>query len=182
MTNSTQLKYSGTAQLLHWLIALLVVVQFTLVWTAGTMPRGDLRTTVMLTHVSVGFTVFVLALVRIGWRFTHAPPAFPASMSNGEQWLARITHWALYALIILMPLSGLALWATAGRDIDWFWLVTIPVALAENHAQHEFFEGVHVSLSWVLLVLAIFHVLAAIWHVVVKKDGLMKRMAPGGSE
>lgn len=175
----TQTKYSGLAQLLHWLIALLVVAQFTLVWTAETLPRGDLRTKLMLTHVSVGFTVFVLAIVRIAWRFMKTPPAFPASMSNAEQWLARLTHWALYALIILMPLSGLLLWATAGRDIDWFWLVNIPVAMTENDAQHEFFEGVHVLLSWALLVLAIFHVLAAMWHVAVKKDGLMRRMLPG---
>ena len=174
----THAKYSGLAQALHWLIAVLVVAQFTLVWTAETLPRGDLRTTLMLTHVSIGFTVLLLAIVRIVWRFMKTPPAFPASMSNAEQWLARLTHWALYALILAMPLSGVALWSTAGRDIDWFWLFTIPVAVAENESLHELFEEAHELMSWALLVLAVFHVLAAIWHVVVKKDGLMKRMLP----
>src|SRR5690606_24155010 len=149
MTMSNE-KYSGTAQLLHWLIAVLIVAQFTLVWTADALPRGDTRTMLMLTHTSVGFTVLVLAVLRLAWRFMHRPPAFPATMSVAEQWLARTTHWGLYLLIFLMPLSGWLLWMTAGRDINWFWLISIPGPLGKDRELHELFETAHEFMSWLL--------------------------------
>lgn len=171
-------KYSGLAQLLHWLISALIVAQFALVWSAEALPRGDTQTTLMLSHKSVGMTVLLLAIVRLAWRFLHKPPAFPATMSEGEKWLARLTHWALYLLIFIMPLSGWLMSSTGGRSVQWFWTFTFPDLMAKNEALHEAFEETHEILAWTLLVLASFHVLAAIWHMVVKKDGLLRRMLP----
>ncbi|HEX6927790.1 MAG TPA: cytochrome b [Gammaproteobacteria bacterium] len=171
-------KYTGTAQLLHWLIALLVVTQFALAWSADALPRGDLRTTLMLVHKSVGITVLMLAVVRLAWRFTHAPPAFPASMARAEQWLSRFVHWVLYALIFLMPLSGWLMTSAAGRTVEWFWLFDIPAPMGENERWGDIFHETHETLAWVLFGVALFHVLAALWHAAIRKDGVLQRMLP----
>ena len=123
-------------------------------------------------------TVLMLAVVRVLWRFMHVPPAFPANMNTAERWLAALTHWGLYLLIFLMPLSGWLLTSTAGRSVDWFWLFSFPDLMAKNHDQHEWFESAHAFMSWLLIALVVLHVFAVIWHMRVKKDGLIRRMLP----
>lgn len=171
-------KYTGLAQLLHWLIAIFIVTQFALVWSAEALPRGETRSLLMTLHKSVGMTVLMLAIVRVAWRFLHAPPAFPATMTAMETALARATHWGLYVLIFLMPLSGWLLTTTAGRPVEWFWMFAFPDLMAEDRALHETFESAHVIMSWMLLALAALHVFAVLWHLQVKKDNLIRRMLP----
>lgn len=176
--NSQQTKYTVPAQLLHWLVAILVVTQFALVWSADALPRGETRSLLMTLHKSVGMTVLMLAIIRVTWRFLHTPPAFPATMNAAETVLARVTHWGLYVLIFLMPLSGWLLTTTAGRSVEWFWLFSFPDLMAKDRALHEAFESAHVFMSWILLSLAVLHVFAVLWHLQVKKDNLIRRMLP----
>lgn len=171
-------KYSGVAQALHWLIAMLVIAQFTLIWTAEALPKGDLKLMLVLSHKSIGISVLALAVARIAWRFIKTPPAFPNTMSTAEQWSARITHWVLYALIFIMPLSGWLMSVTAGRKVEWFWLFTLPDLMNESEYWNDIFHELHEIMAWVLLAMAVFHVLATAWHIAVKKDGLLKRMLP----
>ena len=171
-------KYSGTAQLLHWLISPLVILQFILAWTADAMERGDTQTTLYLTHKSVGMTVLALAIIRLAWRVMHKPPAFPATMSVLEQWTARLTHWGLYVLIFVMPLSGWLMSSTAGRSTQWFGLFTFPNLMGENEQWGDFFHEAHELVAWVLFAFAAFHIAAALWHAIVKKDGILQRMLP----
>lgn len=179
MTDTTGIeKYSATARVLHWAISVLVILQFILAWTADSLPEEDERiATLMLTHKSIGMTVLALAVIRLVWRFLHKPPAFPASMSVAEQRLAAVTHWALYLLIFLMPLSGWLMSSSAGRSTQWFGLFAFPDLVGKNRPAFDFFHEAHELLAWVLFALALFHILAALWHVFVKKDGLLKRMA-----
>lgn len=179
MTNGIVMeKYSGVAMLLHWLISLLIILQFVFVWSAEALPRGDAQTTLMLLHKSSGMTVLGLAVMRIIWRFVYRPPAFPPTMSSAEQWLARITHWSLYLLIFAMPLSGWLMSSTGGSSTEWFGLFTFPDIMSKNESLHELLEEAHELLGWVLFALALFHIVAALWHAIVKKDGILQRMLP----
>ncbi|MBW3567010.1 MAG: cytochrome b [Proteobacteria bacterium] len=176
--NMTIEKCSGVAQLLHWLISPLVILQFILAWTADALPEGDTQSTLYLVHKSVGMTVLALAIVRLAWRFMHTPPAFPAIMPRAEQWLARITHWGLYFLIFAMPLSGWLWSSAAGRGVPWFGVFTFPTIIGESESIGDFFHETHELLAWVLFAFALFHILAALWHAIVKKDGVLQRMLP----
>ena len=171
-------RYSGTAMLLHWLVSLLIVVQFALVWTADSLPRGETPSLLMAFHRSVGMTILMLAIIRLAWRGLHKPPAFPATMPAWEKLLATLTHWGLYALIFLMPLSGWLLTSTAGRKVEWFWLFAFPDLMAKDRPRHEWFESAHEFMSWLLLALAVLHIVAVIWHMLVRKDKLLSRMLP----
>ena len=179
MTNGIAMeRYSGVAQLLHWLISLLIILQFVFVWSAEALPRGDTQTTLMLLHKSSGMTVLGLAIVRIIWRFVRRPPEFPSTMSNAEQWLARITHWSLYLLILAMPLSGWLMSSAGDNSTEWFGLFTFPDIMSKNESLHELLEEAHELLGWVLFAFALFHIMAALWHAVAKKDGILQRMLP----
>lgn len=178
MNRNSAERYSSVAQLLHWLVALFVVAQFALAWTADALPRDERPAALMLTHKSIGLTVLVLVIIRLAWRFLHKPPAFPSSMPRAEQWLSRITHWGLYVLLLAMPLSGWLMVSAAGGQVEWFWLVSVPAPMGENEAWGDFFHETHELLCWVLFALAVFHVVAGLWHGLVKKDGVMERMLP----
>ncbi|HEX7048082.1 MAG TPA: cytochrome b [Gammaproteobacteria bacterium] len=177
-SNNSVEKYTGLAQLLHWMIALLVVAQFALAWIADAIPRDERPAALMLTHKSIGITILALVIVRLAWRFLHKPPAFPATMPVIEQWLARIAHWGLYALILAMPLSGWLMVSTAGRNVEWFWLLTVPAPMGENEPWGDFFHDTHEILVWPLFGLAVFHILIALWRTFIQKDGTLQRMLP----
>lgn len=177
MNNPVIEKYTRTAQLLHWLIALLVVAQFSLAWYADTLPRGEAGQ-VMGIHKSIGATILVLAIVRLIWRFMHKPPAFPATMPRWEAGLSAVTHWGLYFLIFAMPISGWMMSSAAGRDVSWFGLFNLPRVIGESETAGGFFHETHEVLAIVLLVVALLHIIGAIWHAALKKDGIMQRMLP----
>src|SRR5271156_3479022 len=107
MPNGTpSTRYSAVAQLLHWLIAALIVTQFTLAWLADDLPLGVHKLALLARHKSFGMTVLMLAVLRLLWRLFNPPPELPAGMSKIEMKLARATHIAFYVLLFAMPLTG----------------------------------------------------------------------------
>lgn len=179
--NDSMTGYSATAKWLHWLVALLVVLQFVFIFTAEELPRGDeLRSMFFRLHFSTGFTVLLLAVIRIVHRFVNPPPDPEYSQPAVVQNVARVVHWLMYVLILALPVTGWMLVGTAGGAIDWYWLVEIPNFVAENEPLHEQLEEVHELLGLTLLAVASLHLLAALWHHFIRKDSTLKRMLPGG--
>ncbi|WP_310533724.1 cytochrome b [Novosphingobium sp.] len=106
--NPTPARYTSVAIALHWSIAALVVLNLTVGWWMEDLVE-PYRTLVVRLHQSSGMTVLVLALLRIGWRLTHRPPPFDADLSRIERMAASVVHFALYAAMLGLPLSGWAL-------------------------------------------------------------------------
>src|SRR5215469_4189815 len=94
-------RYSHVAIALHWTIAVLIIVNLTI----GLLHESLLPGTIPL-HKSIGMLVLILSVIRLGWRFTHRPPPLPVTVKRWEKGLAHAVHWLLYALMILIPLSG----------------------------------------------------------------------------
>jgi cytochrome b561 len=99
-------RYSAVAQGFHWIIAGLIVTQFTLGWIADDLPLGLHKLAVLARHKSFGMTVLMLAVLRLLWRFKNRPPELPAGMSKVERLLAKGTHVIFYVLLFVMPLTG----------------------------------------------------------------------------
>lgn len=172
--------YTAMARTLHWVVALLVVLQFIFIFWAEEVPRGeDLRGILFGLHFSTGFTVFLLALWRLGYRLKNPPPAPEHGQPPALQKVALAAHWAMYVLILALPFTGWMLVATAGGAIDWYWLVEIPNFMGENESLHEQLEEVHEILGLTLLAIASVHLLAALWHHFIRKDNTLKRMISG---
>jgi len=179
MPNTTvSTRYSAAAQLFHWIIAALIVVQFSLAWSADDLPLGSRKLALLAWHKSFGMTILMLAVLRLLWRLRHTPPPLPADMSKLERALARSTHAALYALIFIMPLTGWLMSSAKNYSVSWFGLFTWPNLVGRNERAFELLRDTHDALSICLLSIAILHLLAALKHHFWNHDDVLVRMLP----
>lgn len=191
-------RYTKTAIILHWLIAIFIVLMFVLGWFMADIPKEGpklsaydvlnlgvytwqlseevtARTFYFNLHKSLGITIFVLIAIRILWRIAHKPPAFLSSYKAMERKVATGTHHLLYLMMVVVPLSGLVTGITSKYGLKWFG-IDIVEGLA-NKPVHEASAGAHEVLTFILLVLIILHVLGALKHKFVDKDETMNRMS-----
>jgi len=178
LTNSAQ-RYGLVPQLLHWLVVLLLALQFLLAELAEDLPDGLEKLAMLSRHKSIGITILGLAALRVAWRLIDRPPPLPA-MPGWQRIAAHVTHWGLYAALFAMPLSGWMMSSAANYPVSWFGLFQLPDLVGASHDLHETLEEVHETLAGALLVLAAVHVLAALKHQFVDRDGLLSRMLPWG--
>lgn len=172
-------RYNGVAIAFHWTIVVLLLVQFlTKLLPSNVIPDVGER---MLNawHLSVGPTILVLMLLRLGWRLIHPAPPPPADLSPIMRGVSRATHWAFYAVLIVLPVLGWLSASAYGATVRLAGIVTLPALIAPDKALGERIGNVHGVLAWVLLALVALHVCGALYHVVVKKDGVIRRMLPG---
>ena len=177
-TTNPPTRYSVVAQSFHWIIAALIVTQFTLAWSAEDLPLGAHKLGLLARHKSFGMTVLMLAVLRLLWRIKHAPPALPTDMSALERGLAKATHVAFYVLLFAMPLTGWTMSSAKNYSVSWFGLFTWPNLIAQNEAAFAFLKSTHEALSYALFTLAVLHVLAALKHHFWNKDDVFVRMLP----
>jgi cytochrome b561 len=164
--------YSRVAKWLHWLMAAMIIGNL-----AGGLLHDVNPQLIMPLHKATGITILFLTLLRFGWRLTYRPPAYPASMANWERWASTIAHNALYALMVLVPLTGWLMSSAGSRPLTWFGLFDIPkLPVEQTEAFGEIMEGRHELLAFALIGLLVLHIAAAVRHHYVKKDGMLARM------
>jgi cytochrome b561 len=171
-------RYSAVAQGFHWIIAGLIVTQFTLAWMADDLPLGMHKLALLARHKSFGMTVLMLAVLRLLWRLFNRPPELPAGMSKTERILAKATHAVFYVLLFVMPLTGWLMSSAKNYSVSWFGQFTWPNLIAPDEGWFEALRITHGLLSWLLLSLAVLHILAALKHHFWNKDDVLKRMLP----
>jgi cytochrome b561 len=171
-------RYTAVAQALHWLIAALIVTQFTLAYLADDLPIGAHKLALLARHKSFGMTVLMLAILRLLWRLGHAPPPLPSGMRPLERRLARGTHVAFYVLLFAMPLTGWLMSSAKKYSVSWFGLFTWPNLIGKNETAFKLLLVTHETLSFVLLAIAVLHILAAFKHHFWNKDDVLLRMLP----
>jgi cytochrome b561 len=179
--------YSTVAIVLHWLIAALLLTNIGLAWYFGTL-KGPAEVAPLALHKSIGITVLLLTLVRIGWRFASPPPPLPDSLRPWEIWAAKATHVLFYLIMLGMPLSG---WAMVSASplirlhptvlygvLPW---PAVPYGHLDSDALHglrKLFGRTHAILAWVAYFTIAIHVLAALKHQFLDRDDVMGRMLP----
>ncbi len=184
MTNAS-VSYNSTAKFLHWGIALLIAALFVVGWimNGDSLPDGELKGSLFMLHKSLGISVLALTLVRIMWRLMNPIPPFPAAMRGWEKALAKTVHFALYLLMLALPLSGWALSSAAQRGISWFGLFNVPFlpglsGLSEEKETIHSIAETHETLASIMLALLVLHVLAALKHHFVDRDDTLTKMLP----
>jgi len=171
-------RYSWGAIWLHWSIAALVLVNLALGLFHESLLDGIKW--VIPIHKSIGVTVLALTLLRLGWRLTHRPPPLPADMTGWERTAAKAVHWAFYALLLALPLTGWMLSSDPARlrPMAWFWLFPIP-PLPVSGAAARLGHNLHGMIAYVILALVALHIVAALRHHLLLRDAVLGRMAPG---
>ncbi len=171
-------RYGAVAQGLHWLIAALIVVQFTLAWSADDLPIGARKLALLARHKSFGMTILMLAVLRLLWRLFNRPPELPGDMTRIEKRLARTSHFLLYTLLFAMPLTGWMMSSAKNYSVSWFDQFTWPNLIAPNEQAFNLLRATHHTLSWLLFAVALLHILAALKHHFWNKDDVLRRMLP----
>lgn len=177
-------EYTPAAKALHWLIALLIFVQFPLGWVMDDFPLVQ-KIYAFNIHKSLGFTVLTLMILRVFWRYLNPAPEWPASMPQLQRKAAYAAHALLYVTIFLLAMAGWAMISASDKPSLLFQLSSFPklpwlsdLPAADKKAYHEIFEGAHTILGYVLLVLLAGHVAGALYHGIVLKDGILSTMKP----
>lgn len=172
-------RYTGVAILLHWLIAIGVIAMFVIAYYMTDIPkRTPDRAFWFNLHKSIGTTIGVLVLLRLAWRATHVPPALPASVPAWEVSVAKVVHLLLYACLVAMPVIGFLASNFTKYGVKYFGLQIGPF-FAEDLAMRDSLQTVHQLVSYLLGVLVILHVAAALKHLFVDRDDVFQRMLPG---
>jgi len=170
--------YTRTAILLHWLIALLIFTAFPLGIYMHDLPFSPDKLRLYSWHKWIGVSIFLLAIVRLTWRATHRPPALPEAMASWEKLAARAVHFSLYALIIIIPLSGWLMSSAKGFQTVWLGVLPLPDLLSKNKELGDWLKEVHESLNFLMLGLVLAHVGGALKHHFIERDSILSRMLP----
>lgn len=171
-------RYDGATIALHWATAGVVALAYTFVELRELFPRGTPERAFMRqAHFSLGLTVLLLVLVRIGVRLRRpAPPITPAPPAV-QRAVARGAHLLLYLFLLGMPLAGWLLLSWRGDPVPWFGL-TLPALAGEDEALGKWLRGWHGDIGRAAYVLIGLHALAALWHHRVRRDDTLQRMLP----
>lgn len=179
MSSAAQVRYSTGAIVFHWLIAILVIVNWRI--AAGVEHLGDAAKDVALApHRAIGIAILTLSVLRLVWRMAHTPPALPDQLATWEKLLARAIHGIFYVLLIGLPFGGWLSSSYAGSPIDFFGLFEVPLLpVAVNMDQAEAVIEAHHEGGEILLILVGLHILGALKHQFFDKVPSLSRMWPG---
>lgn len=182
MSLNAKTKYSGFAMLLHWLIAVLVIVQWRISEAAEEAPTREAGGQIMANHFAIGVVIFIVVALRLVWRQMNPPPPPVPSHAPWERTFAKIVHFAFYALLLVMPVAGWIALSSFGQPISVWGLFSLPaLPVPQNPALGEQIFELHGASGIALLVLAALHALAALKHTFIDKDGTLYRMLPFGT-
>jgi cytochrome b561 len=177
MIGDSATAWGSVSRYLHWVAAVFVVALVAHGWWMTEFAPRDARIAHYAWHASVGYALLALMFARLFWRLGNAVPALPA-IPTWERAVTSVGHWTLYALIFAAVFTGWALSGTLRRPLDsMFGLLRIPpIVESQDRGLHESLESWHAIVAWTLAALIVAHVVAAVWHLVVRKDGVMQRM------
>jgi cytochrome b561 len=172
-------RYDRVAIALHWAIGLALLGQIAFGFALDTIaPRGTpARTGVVNLHKSTGIVLGALIVLRLAWRLRHAPPPWTGHLSALQQRAARIGHRALYACMVVMPLSGYVASNFSRHGVRFFGRTWAPWG-PDLPSVYAFFNGVHVVTAFVFATLVLGHVAVSLWHAFVRRDGVFARIWP----
>ena len=179
MLRNTRARWGALAQLLHWLIAVLIGAQIALGLIGTALPLSMTKLVTLARHKSLGITILALVLVRLAWRALNPSPELPGALKPYERVLARGTHAGLYVLMIALPLTGWIMSSARGFPVSWFNLFQLPNLVGRSTTLYHAMVRVHVLLAIALGLILVLHIAAAIKHHVVLKDETLRRMLPG---
>jgi cytochrome b561 len=174
-TSSRTKPYAPIAVLLHWVLALLIIGMVGLGWYMMSIEEDPGSAWFFNLHKSIGLLIAGLVLLRLVWRLGHPPSRLPASVTPWQASASSVSHKLLYAAMVAMPLLGMTGSALSKKGLIFFG-TPLPRIFEANHDLAEIFFDAHSVTAWILVALVSLHVLAALKHLLIDKDGVFQRM------
>ncbi|MEL6744351.1 MAG: cytochrome b [Pseudomonadota bacterium] len=172
--------YKAPAKFIHWIMAALILLMIPVgvLMIQDGLPRW-LQNNLFIFHKNMGVVLLLLIAVRIAYRWRNTPPPVPPHLAAWQARIAGLTHGLLYALLVIMPLSGYVRVRAGGFPIEALDAMGIPALVPRSDALAAFAKSTHYYGSWAICILVAMHIGAALHHAIIKRDGVFSRMWPG---
>ncbi|GLK69116.1 cytochrome b [Hansschlegelia plantiphila] len=171
-------RFTPLQRALHWLMAIGVLsMLFIGVGMVSTVTQTHL--TLVSIHKPLGIALLVLVIIRIAVRLTTGAPALPADLPEPMKLAAKLSHLAFYGLMVSMPLIGWAMLSAADYPITLWGGFTLPPIVSPSRELHAWLWDAHRTLAFCFFALVLLHIAAALFHVLVRRDGVFQQMAGG---
>jgi cytochrome b561 len=166
------------ARLLHWTMAAMIVAMLFI--GAGMVASVSTRHAWLLAiHKPLGIAILLLAVVRLAVRLRHRPPPLPTDLPAWQRLAAVASHWLLYALMLALPLLGWAMLSAGGYPVALGGTLRLPAILPESALLFAWLREAHRYLAWLLFLTFVVHMSAALYHGLIRRDGVLAAMLPG---
>jgi cytochrome b561 len=171
-------KFTLLQRLLHWLMAIAIIAMlFIGVGMVSTVaPKHVLLLT---THKTLGLAILLLVILRIIVRLRTGTPPLPRDLPPPMRLAAKLSHYALYALMLGMPLIGWAMQSAGAYPIVLLGGIQLPAILAPDAGLYTLLHSAHVMLGLAFFALILLHIAAALFHALIRRDGVFQSMAGG---
>jgi cytochrome b561 len=184
MTNITRVRpirfiqrFNPLQRTLHWVMAVCILTMlFIGVGMASTVAPEYL--TLVNIHKPLGILILILALVRLVVRLRYGAPPLPVDLPEPMKLAAYLSHYALYALMIAMPLIGWAMLSAAEYPVTLWPGIWLPQILPRSPGLHTLLWNAHFYLAFLFFALILMHLAAALFHALIRRDGVFDSMGP----
>ncbi len=171
--------FSGLQRALHWLMAIMVLTML-FIGVAMVITLKPRFLTLISIHKPLGIAILALAVLRLGVRLRLGTPPLPEDLPRTQALAAKLSHVALYALFIAMPLVGWGMLSAGGYPIVLYGSLHLPEILPHNDQLHAILRTTHTVLAYMLFATILLHVGAALYHALIRRDGVFRAMAGSG--
>jgi cytochrome b561 len=170
-------RFNPLQRLLHWLMAVCILAMlFIGVGMVSTVTPKYLP--LITIHKSLGAAILILALIRLAVRLHYGTPPLPADLPEPMKLAAQLSHYALYSLMIIMPLLGWAMLSAAAYPVVLYGGIRLPSLLPQSDSLHTLLWNAHYYLAFAFFAVVLLHIAAALFHALVRRDGVFEAMAP----
>jgi cytochrome b561 len=175
--NGVRTRFTVVQRILHWLMAICILAMlFIGVGMVSTvMPK---YLTLVSIHKPLGIAILVLALIRLGVRLGYGAPPLPLDLPEPMKLAAHLSHYAFYGLMIGMPLIGWGMLSAAAYPVVLCGGLYLPAILPQSDSLHTLLWNAHFYLAFLFFALILLHVAAALFHALIRRDGVFEAMAP----
>ncbi|MEI6000196.1 cytochrome b [Paraburkholderia bengalensis] len=170
--------FSALARLLHWTMAVLILAML-FIGVAMVATVSHAHSTLIALHRPLGVALLALAVIRVGVRLKNGSPALPEDIPALQRFAAMASHWMLYGLFIAMPLIGWAMVSAGGYPVTLFGAWHLPAIVPQNVDLFALLRALHTWLAFALFATILAHIAAALFHGLIRRDGVFSSMARG---
>jgi cytochrome b561 len=174
--STPRVQFAAFSRLLHWTMAIMILTMLG-VGLAMVTSLANYHVLVSI-HRPLGIAIFILVVIRFVNRQLTSLPPFPPTMSRRERLAATASEWVMYGLMFVLPLVGWGMLSAARYPIVLYGSLHLPFILPHDAMLYAVLRKAHTVLAYLFLLTILAHVGAILFHTLIVRDGMLKRMAP----
>jgi cytochrome b561 len=167
-------KFAFFSRVLHWTMAAMVLTMLC-IGVSMVASLGNYHLLLSI-HRPLGMAILILVIIRFLNRLLNPPPPFPTTMSRLEQLAATASEFTMYGLMFILPLIGWGMLSAAHNPIVLYGSIHLPFILPQNLVLYTVLRQAHTILAYLFFLLFIAHFSAILYHTLIVRDGMLKRM------